>query len=218
MAKLPLIMLDVKKMTKTMKKTKKATKKKAVAKKKSVKKTPTRPSPFKLGDLVWVQYGSTLTLETIMKCSPPNKTEGRLEWHYNTTGHKGVEETDLYPIHIFTFMPTDVHHMNKVDIGRYLNQLFDADAVIFEVFRKGQRRPFCYYVIPSEKIYIKTITGVDKYGYELEVQVYACTSENLPLKLMPISSAPQEILTYLGVHIYGRRWIYMEKTSGSDNS
>jgi hypothetical protein len=40
----------------------------------------------------------------------------------------------------------------------------------------------------------------------MEAVLYVRPVKEIDMKLLPISSAPQEILTYLGLHIYNRKW------------
>lgn len=203
-----------KKKVKVVKAVKKPAKK--VKKAKKVKPVePVRPSPFKVGDEVWVNRGNEYVKGKITKCIPPRKTYKQIHWRYSTT-EKMTDEYDecqVFPVSIFGMIATDATKMKVSPIGDTLNKIFDADVVILAVYRQGQKRPWCYYVLPDNstlfhvKKHKSNPYGYSSYIIDTETKIYKVPAEAVKVRLLPISSAPQEILTYLGVHIYSRKWI-----------
>jgi hypothetical protein len=195
---------------KKAKKAKAVKKKKPAAKKKDKVVEPPRPSPFALHDEVWVNTGYNGWSKTkITKTIKPSG--GAKQWTYEvglaTVGH--ILERNLLPAKIFTMMATDAIRMKDADFTLSLNTTFEATARILAVYRHSQKRPWAYYVIPDPDVLYKDYKWVAKvYGYNQNMQdiLYVRPVKDIDLKLMPVSSAPQEILTYLGLHIYNRKW------------
>lgn len=205
----------VKKSVKAKTKAKKA---KAVKKKKVVPKPdPPRPSPFEMNDQVWVQRAvGDWAPAKITKLHKPEPTFK--EWSYTVEGdHKLLNEgyisveKDLIPASVFTLMANDVVKMKQAEIGTELNTQFDGNAIILGAYRQGQKKPWCFYVFPDPDLICHNITFKAKSAWYSEVEqqgrVQKVPSNRCRLRLIPISSAPQELLTYLGIYIYGRKWV-----------
>jgi hypothetical protein len=196
-------------------KKKKATKKK-VAKKKVVKPVePVRPSPFKVGDIVWRPKGcylnNTWVKDKITKSG--HLTTGDKRWNYTFKDTADFHEDELLPESVFHMIATDVSRLVKADFEHVLNVAFDGKASIFAVYRFKQKRPWAYYVFPNG--YLDTLckkeTWKDKYyGGITTGHLWITPAAELQLKLLPISSHPREILTYLGCHVYTRLWMKSE--------
>jgi hypothetical protein len=188
-------------------------KKKAKKKKKVVGTTPLRPSPLKIGDKVWVEIGDKWLLAEITLTRPPTRVKKEIVWMYKVSITDDLfTEDELIPDKIFTLNANDAVYMKEAEFAAALNKTFDEKVVILAVFRKGQKRPWAYYVIPNRDIYLKEQKHVFKpygNGYEQEYTdiVYIKPAEQMTLKLIPVSGAPQEILTYLGLHVYNRKWV-----------
>lgn len=202
---------------KTKKKVKGTVIKKKKAKKKIEPTSPLRPNPLKLGDKVWTNndYGDKYSLQEIVKCTPPRRTYGEYLWTYNTKdGSVGTEESFI-PDKFFTLNANDVSHLKKAEFEDALNKTFDEKVLILAVYRKGQKRPWAYYVIPDKSLIWKEITHEywpygQSVGYNSQTKVstvFIKPIEQMTLRLIPISGAPQEILTYLGLHVYNRKWV-----------
>jgi hypothetical protein len=195
-----------------VKKKKVKAKKKVSTKKAKVKKGKeeiVRVSPFNKGDLVWVNRGMSFSKSTITKCIKPGKSERA--WSY-ITEFGTIEEGYLYPASIFSMMATDANRMKVASMNDSLNNTFDGTAIILEIYRVGQKRPWAYYVIPDPAVIQKTINWNIKssvYGYaqNKSATIYIKPVSEITLKLIPISSSAHEILTYLGLHIYNRKWL-----------
>ena len=201
-----------------LKKKKTKAKKKIKAKKsqpaiKKVKKPvePTRVSPLCVGDEVWLHFGSTYNKTTITECIRPTKSDGNKEWFYKTalSKHTIQNEQSLIPAKLFSMMATDAVKMKQAGFNEALNNTFDSEALILEVYRSGQKRPWAYYVIPDKTIIWKEQTWNHKlYGenYPVSGTLFVKPAKELTMTFLPISSAPQEILTYLGLNIYNKQW------------
>lgn len=193
------------------KKAKKVVTKKKTKTKKEIKIEPVRESPFSKGDSVWlVRSGGSWVKTTISKCVKPD--EYNKEWTYITSEHGTWGETSFYPVSIFSMMASDANRIKEANFSEALNYTFDGNAVILEVYRTGQKRPWAYYVIPDRSVLHKKIEWKGKsnpYGYSdhRNAIIYTKPVKEISLRLTPISSAPQEILTYLGLHIYNRKWL-----------
>jgi hypothetical protein len=200
------------------KKKSKTKKVKAKAKKKATKKVAkkeapevVRPSPFEKGDEVWFNRGNMGWQKTkITKCNKPERY--RKEWRYDImigTTLVQLDEDQLLPAKIFTLMATDVIRLKDATFTTVLNDTFDEEIRILAAYRAGHSRPWAYYVIPDETVLYKTVKWTYKqYSYQQngEAVVYVRPVKDIKLQLTPISSAPQEILTYLGNRIYNRKW------------
>jgi len=204
------------------KKPKKPAKKKVV-KKKVVKPppSPVRESPFKLSDVVWRPKGSYLNLDwvkgKIIKCAHPTKDDKR--WNYTFEDGTEFEEAEIFPLNVFHMIATDAVRLHKACFETELNAAFDGTANIFAVYRGGQKRPWAYYVFP--KGYLATLCKQEEwtgaYGAE-KGHLHPVPAEKLELRLLPISSHPREILTYLGLHVYSRMWMKKENNGNQENS
>jgi hypothetical protein len=185
------------------------TKKKPAKKKDKPIADPPRPSPFSVGEEVWVLRSREYVKATILKCIKPG--DGFKEWHYVSDKEAyEVPESSLYPAKIFTLIANDVSKMKTSSLASELNNTFDAKAIILEVYRTGQKKPWAYYVIPDPELLYKYVTWkYSQFGFDSDYSAYLYVrpTKNISLRLTPISSAPQEILTYLGLHIYNRKWI-----------
>jgi len=220
----PILMLKgadifVKSLKKLNKKpAKKVVKPKIKAKKKVKVVVPVRPSPFEVGDLVWYTNSSRVLVRGfILKCEAPLKTHNEIEWMYSI-GSKDhvdalkIDESDIYLDSMFTLNATDAVKMRISELTSTLNSLFGANACIFEVYRQGQKRPWTYYVLPDKDLLFKSVVyeqkpyGASTYTNTVTSIVYIKPPKHLAIRLRPVSSAPQEILTYLGLHIYNRKW------------
>lgn len=195
-------------------KLKKATKK-PVASKKKVKKIkvklpvePVRSSPFSIGDEVWLRRSTDTWVKTkIMGCIKP--PVGQKTWRYRTAAEETWDESDFLPVSIFSLMATDAVRMKTAVFTKSLNDTFDADVLILAVYRTGQKKPWAYYVIPDTCVLYTLVKWTKKNYYGVEdhsAKLYIGPVKQLNVKFTPVSSAPQEILTYLGLHVYNRQW------------
>lgn len=192
---------------------KKLIKKKTPAKKKvkaKAKPKVVRPSPFKVGDEVWYEKGYSWIKGKIIKCIKPSASENAWSYSFDKddsfTAHT---EDKVLPASMFNLMAADAVRMKWAEFYSVLNQTFDANARILAVYRQGQKKPWAYYVIPDWDSIIKLESWTYKsYGYDSKHSAFLHIqpAAQIELKFMPISSAPQEILTYLGLHIYNRKW------------
>ncbi len=169
---------------------------------------PPRPSPLELGARVWFYTNNAFHLGTISACHKPVGVYDK-EWKYAITGDNtsrsvpSLEECKIIPIKVFHMIANDAVRIELAPFYGQLNTQFDEQAVvIYQVLRKGQRRPWCYYVLPTSDLIWKKHTWKGQYGYD---QSGVLLNEHVP-QLKPVSAAPQEILTYLGLHIYNRKW------------
>jgi len=201
---------------KVIKKKKKVTKKK----KEKPKEEPERASPFKIGDVVWAESGGDWRKYTVAGCRKPEKN--CKDWTYtlksDTESTIFLNECDMIPAQVFTLIATDAIKMKEPAMTSTLNYQFDGKAKIFAVYRKGQKRPWCYYVIPdTEKVWkVFKWKGKGYYGAveDREATLQAHASAHQMLRLIPIASAPSEILTYLGLKVYNRQ--YKRDDNGED--
>jgi len=202
-------MAQFKKKPKAKKKVKAKVKAKKPAAKKEKVIDPPRLSPFTKGDEVWVNRGHLGHIKSkITKCIRP--TGGDRVWRYETelVGMQ-VEESLLLPSQIFTMIATDVVRLREAEFTDVLNNTFEAETRILGVYRLNQKKPWAYYVIPDPEVLYKSTHWVSKqyvYNQPMEAILYVRPTKDIDLKLIPVSSAPQEILTYLGLHIYNRKW------------
>lgn len=202
----PAVMIIKVKKTKAKKKIKKKVKKKVVP-------IPVRESPFVIGDQVWVSDGMVYSSATITGCKKP--TGGDQVWDYDLSDGAHYREYSLLPAKLFHLNATDANRIKIAPFQDKLNDSFGGEAMIFQVFRKGQKRPWCYYVLPDgfSRIF-HTIKWKEKNYYssntEREGVAHCTTAAKLNIRLLPISSAPREILTYLGLHVYSRLWTKAE--------
>ncbi len=190
---------------------KKATKK---IKKKVKKPEPeVRESPFKVGDPVWAcNYGDEWRKGKVVKHTKPGKDEK--DWKYEIEVEKGsnftATEANIIPAQVLTLIATDALKLKEVSWANELNKQFDGKAKIFAVYRAGQRRPWCYYVIPDPgRVWTEVKFKVKSYYGGNEDQtaiVQTHKSSHQMLRLIPISSAPSEILSYLGLKVYNRQY------------
>jgi hypothetical protein len=207
------------------KKPRKKSAKKKVVKEKVIKPPPppVRESPFKLHDVVWRPKGNYPGVEwikgKILKCQRPTKEDKR--WNYTFEDGNDFEESQLFPLSIFHMIATDAVKLRKAPFETELNNVFDGTANIFAVYRTGQKRPWAYYVFP--KGYLNTLCKQAEwtnpvYGGAERGYVHLVPAEKLELKLLPISSHPREILTYLGLHVYSRLWMKQVNNGNQENS
>ncbi len=214
----PLLIMDVKAiMNMVIKKKKKTTKpKKAAVKKAKAKKVKPvidiRHSPFKVGDDIWYERTTDTWIKgVITKCVKPDLIEGYKHWSYEINKDESnhiYEECQIFPASIFKLIAIDVTRLRKAEFTDSLNAAFDAEALILAAYRVGQKRPWCYYVIPDLDSIMKVEHWkVNKWGgdYGYSKRLYQYPVEHLK-GYFPVSSAPQEILTYLGLHLYNRKW------------
>jgi len=203
-----------------IKKKKKVTKKKVAKKKEKPKEEPERPSPFKPGDEVWVECGSEWKKFKVVKCGKPQK--GSKDWTYDLKNERdevrSSNECEMIPAQVFTLIATDAVKMKEPGWTAALNDQFDGKAKIFAVYRKGQKRPWCYYVIPDpEKVWKEyKWKGKNYYGAteDMTATLQVHSSSHQMLRLIPIASAPSEILSYLGLKVYNRQ--YKRDDNGED--
>ena len=221
MPKNPLLVVSpleafVKGVVKINKKVKKKPVKKTAKKKIKKPDLPGRPSPFKIGDEVWYGAGWEFKKGVIHKHTPPRKSYGELVWSYGFKDQDNATfaEENLYPAKIFTLIATDATKMKRAPFQDEMNKLFGADSIVLQVFRDKQKRPWAYYVIPDKNLIFEEKKHTHypygpANGYKTEdtSTLQKVPADKVELRLMPISSAPQEILTYLGVHVYGRKWV-----------
>lgn len=192
---------------------KKKTVKKVVKKKKKKVEPPVRQSPFEVGDKIWVYTNDKWVLTTVTLKRPPDSKKGEICWVYNTSDvtNGDITEERILPDKIFTLNANDAIMMKEAEFAEALNRTFDEKIFILAVYRKGQKRPWAYYIIPDRKLIWKEQKYIHKpypyYEVDQIATIYAKPAANMTLHLMPISSAPQEILTYLGLHIYNRKWV-----------
>lgn len=195
------------------KKAKAKVKAKPKAKVKAKKKVepPVRTGPFEVGDKVWYLRAAAWLPGTIKKCISP-KILGKEEqaWAYEIEETSGqVTEDDILPAGIFMLLATDVVRMREAPFASPLNAVFDENVFILGAYRKGQQRPWAYYVFPDlEEIKKEEVWFYTDYGskYDNHGVLYVRPAKDISMRLKPISSAPQEILTYLGLHVYNRKW------------
>lgn len=214
MAKKPLLMIKVTPvMIVKAKKTKKTVKKKI--KKKAIP-IPVRESPFVIGDQVWVSDGISYSSATITGCKKP--TGGDQVWNYDASDGIHYREDHVLPAKLFHLNATDANRIKIASFQDKLNESFGGEAMIFQVFRKGQKRPWCYYVLPDgfsrifHSIKWKQENSYYSSDTEREEIVHRTTAIKLNMRFLPISAAPREILTYLGLHVYSRLWKKPEVT------
>lgn len=216
----PLLLVKVD-FTKVVKKAKKTTKKKVVKKAVKPPAPPVRLSPFKLGDEVWRPKGNYANSDwvkgKILKCSEPKKEE---PWTYSFTDGNEFDEGDLISQKVFHMIATDAIRLKTASFVDSLNNVFDGKASAFGVYRSGQKRPWAYYVFPGgwQETLCKYTTWTDStYGGQETAHLWKTTAEECNVKLLPISSHPREILTYLGIHVYSRLWMKKE-TDGKEDT
>lgn len=189
--------------------------KKKKAKKKVKAVVPTRPAPFEIGDEVWAESptGKDWGLTTIVKRRRASKISE--EWVFSTAKDNEHTESQLLPIKVFRMIANDAVRLKRAPFEDELNKAFGGEAIILGVIRQGQKRPWAYYVIPEPakiwSIYKTTTEGAWGLKQDHEAKLYICPAKKLQLQLLPISTVAKEILTYLGLHIYTRRWV------GEDN-
>jgi len=191
-------------------------KKKPKAKKKAANKPgKKRESPFERGEKVWVKNGETMSLCNINTTHSQHR--GKV-WCYSVIPELKdgqiqadcrYEEDMIYPAHIFKMIATDAYRMKLMEWVEVLNNQFDGKAVVWGVFRIGRnKRPWCYYVFPDGNAQLThRITYKNTYGYNDSSVVHNVPAKYAKVSYMPISGTPKEILSYLGVHVYGRRWM-----------
>lgn len=198
--------------------TKKKTKKtKKVPIKKAVKKqaVPVRPSPFEIGDRIWTPVTGEQTCPGVIKKKiAPSKSQGGLVWKYHVLNDgmeasdlRCYEESELFPAAIFTLIATDAVRMKRAIFEDKLNAVFEAQAIILAVYRQGQKKPWAYYVIPDESLLFVNKVTKGFWGVDHIVKLQKTLASKVFLRLIPVSSAPQEILTYLGLYVYNRKWV-----------
>lgn len=205
-----------------------ATKKKKTVKKKVKPKKPVEPvreSPFQVGDSVWastmVGDWQKATIGTLSKPGPHSK-----QWSYTLTRDRGGQmisaiETDLIPASVFALIATDAVRIKTAPWNQELNDQFGGKAMILAVYRQGQKRPWCYYIIPDPEMLWKVYAFKTKqYGYMEERKEKLCVrpANKVGVRLLPVSAVPQEILTYLGLHVYNRQWLKSETDGGADTN
>jgi hypothetical protein len=187
-------------------------KKKVVKKVKVIKPAlPVRESPFELKDEVIYFDGRRWFPGVITLKDPPNKTN-QPYWVYRFNKQFGAlaPEGNILPLKIFHLLATDVDRFDTPEWCEALVNHFNSPALILAAYRKGQKRPWAYYVIPdkNEITKVKDYTTKGSWGNSVKAQVniQIKPANQLNLSLIPISSAPREILTYLGQRLFNGLW------------
>src|SRR5262249_5237490 len=153
-----------------------------------------RQSPYKVGDRVWViGRGSQCLSATITAVNKPqwagNAYTYGLKNDVNGTVHTLMED-GILPYGLFHLMANDVVYLK--DAAAMINQLnyeFEHQACMaFQAFRKGQKRPWAYYVIPDWHMLYNTAGAKDEDGFQVEYRTpkKACFT----MKIIPISAHP----------------------------
>lgn len=211
----------------TIKPKKTKAKAKPKAKKKKVEPTepPKRKTPFIMNELIWARYGDSYYPGVIKNCLGP-KLKYAQGWTYvletkaKQLQGEHVPEENIIPGRVFKLIATDAVKIKEAPFQDALNTAFNANAQILAVYRQGQKRPWCYYIFPEQGMLTHTIQfkGKDSWGNSItdESVVQKKSSEELKLQLLPVAGAPQEILSYLGIHVYGRRWKHVKDTEDVD--